>query len=251
MRIHWKNVCYLSCRLVVIQSPLLWRKHAERVCVCRGEQRCTWCRGIRTCWVWNMTACSSPTGPVIQLWPARSSVMSARSDLTVTPENTRSHMCDVYSPSSKLQVSACIFLPGQVLESDRPQPVFGICMGNQITALAAGAKSYKLPMGNRWDSFYSLLMWPVCQLSPLMLRMNSFHVRTTEEGHRLIRCLEERWMMINIGSRPTLCAFWQNQSDQVYGAAHKVYSFTDSFHLHCCSFLFSNVLLTRTRSVCY
>lgn len=38
----------------------------------------------------------------------------------------------------------------EVLESDRPQPVFGICMGNQITALAAGAKSYKLPMGNRY-----------------------------------------------------------------------------------------------------
>ncbi|XP_015235429.1 PREDICTED: carbamoyl-phosphate synthase [ammonia], mitochondrial [Cyprinodon variegatus] len=37
----------------------------------------------------------------------------------------------------------------KVLQSDRPQPVFGICMGNQITALAAGAKSYKLPMGNR------------------------------------------------------------------------------------------------------
>lgn len=37
----------------------------------------------------------------------------------------------------------------KVLENDRPQPVFGICMGNQITALAAGAKSYKLPMGNR------------------------------------------------------------------------------------------------------
>lgn len=37
-----------------------------------------------------------------------------------------------------------------MLESDRPQPVFGICMGNQITALAAGAKSYKLPMGNRY-----------------------------------------------------------------------------------------------------
>ncbi|XP_059356399.1 carbamoyl-phosphate synthase [ammonia], mitochondrial isoform X1 [Carassius carassius] len=37
----------------------------------------------------------------------------------------------------------------QVLESDCPQPVFGICMGNQITALAAGAQSYKLPMGNR------------------------------------------------------------------------------------------------------
>ncbi|KAF6719479.1 Carbamoyl-phosphate synthase [ammonia], mitochondrial [Oryzias melastigma] len=37
----------------------------------------------------------------------------------------------------------------KVLESERPEPVFGICMGNQITALAAGAKSYKLPMGNR------------------------------------------------------------------------------------------------------
>uniref|UniRef100_A0A671WA97 carbamoyl-phosphate synthase (ammonia) n=1 Tax=Sparus aurata TaxID=8175 RepID=A0A671WA97_SPAAU len=37
----------------------------------------------------------------------------------------------------------------KVLEVDRPQPVFGICMGNQITALAAGAQSYKLPMGNR------------------------------------------------------------------------------------------------------
>uniref|UniRef100_A0A4W4GPZ8 Carbamoyl-phosphate synthase small subunit N-terminal domain-containing protein n=1 Tax=Electrophorus electricus TaxID=8005 RepID=A0A4W4GPZ8_ELEEL len=37
----------------------------------------------------------------------------------------------------------------KVLESNRPQPVFGICMGNQITALAAGAQSYKLPMGNR------------------------------------------------------------------------------------------------------
>ncbi|TTA11849.1 Protein PYR1-3 [Bagarius yarrelli] len=37
----------------------------------------------------------------------------------------------------------------KVLESDRSEPVFGICMGNQITALAAGARSYKLPMGNR------------------------------------------------------------------------------------------------------
>uniref|UniRef100_A0A673B1I6 carbamoyl-phosphate synthase (ammonia) n=1 Tax=Sphaeramia orbicularis TaxID=375764 RepID=A0A673B1I6_9TELE len=42
-----------------------------------------------------------------------------------------------------------VFCAVKVLESDRPQPVFGICMGNQITALAAGAKSYKLPMGNR------------------------------------------------------------------------------------------------------
>jgi carbamoyl-phosphate synthase (ammonia) len=37
----------------------------------------------------------------------------------------------------------------KVLESNRPEPIFGICLGNQILALAAGAKSYKLPLGNR------------------------------------------------------------------------------------------------------
>ena len=37
----------------------------------------------------------------------------------------------------------------KVLQSDRPEPIFGICMGNQITALAAGASTYKLPLGNR------------------------------------------------------------------------------------------------------
>uniref|UniRef100_UPI00398E636B carbamoyl-phosphate synthase [ammonia], mitochondrial isoform X2 n=1 Tax=Pristiophorus japonicus TaxID=55135 RepID=UPI00398E636B len=37
----------------------------------------------------------------------------------------------------------------KVIGSNRPEPVFGICMGNQLTALAVGAKCYKLPMGNR------------------------------------------------------------------------------------------------------
>ncbi|XP_048390724.1 carbamoyl-phosphate synthase [ammonia], mitochondrial isoform X1 [Stegostoma tigrinum] len=37
----------------------------------------------------------------------------------------------------------------KVIKSNRPEPVFGICMGNQLTALAAGANCYKLPMGNR------------------------------------------------------------------------------------------------------
>ncbi|KAI0219856.1 Carbamoyl-phosphate synthase [ammonia], mitochondrial [Lamellibrachia satsuma] len=36
----------------------------------------------------------------------------------------------------------------KVLETSE-KPIFGICMGNQILALAAGAKSYKLPLGNR------------------------------------------------------------------------------------------------------
>ena len=29
------------------------------------------------------------------------------------------------------------------------RPVFGICLGNQLLALAAGAKTEKLPFGNR------------------------------------------------------------------------------------------------------
>ncbi|XP_071822470.1 carbamoyl-phosphate synthase [ammonia], mitochondrial-like [Apostichopus japonicus] len=37
----------------------------------------------------------------------------------------------------------------KIIDQDVPPPVFGICMGNQLTALAAGATAYKLPLGNR------------------------------------------------------------------------------------------------------
>jgi len=35
------------------------------------------------------------------------------------------------------------------LEGDDMRPIFGICLGNQLLALAAGAESVKLPFGNR------------------------------------------------------------------------------------------------------
>ena len=34
-------------------------------------------------------------------------------------------------------------------EGDEVKPIFGICLGNQLLALAAGAKAVKLPFGNR------------------------------------------------------------------------------------------------------
>ncbi|NWQ61245.1 CPSM synthase, partial [Neopipo cinnamomea] len=37
----------------------------------------------------------------------------------------------------------------KVLESDRPEPLFGISMGHLITGIAAGATSYKMQMANR------------------------------------------------------------------------------------------------------
>ncbi|XP_033124617.1 carbamoyl-phosphate synthase [ammonia], mitochondrial-like [Anneissia japonica] len=37
----------------------------------------------------------------------------------------------------------------KVIENDVQKPLFGICMGNQLTGLAGGAKAYKLALGNR------------------------------------------------------------------------------------------------------
>ena len=55
-------------------------------------------------------------------------------------------------PSSLLQrnqpISNEVFFFCQVIERG-DIPVFGICMGNQIVGLAAGAETYKLPLGNR------------------------------------------------------------------------------------------------------
>jgi len=36
-----------------------------------------------------------------------------------------------------------------ILGQEKPKPVFGICLGNQLLALAAGARTYKLKYGNR------------------------------------------------------------------------------------------------------
>jgi carbamoylphosphate synthase small subunit len=41
-------------------------------------------------------------------------------------------------------------------EGDLLKPVFGICLGNQLLALAAGAKTVKLPFGNRYNMIITI-----------------------------------------------------------------------------------------------
>jgi carbamoyl-phosphate synthase/aspartate carbamoyltransferase len=36
-----------------------------------------------------------------------------------------------------------------IMGKDKPKPVFGICLGNQLMAIAAGAKTFKMKYGNR------------------------------------------------------------------------------------------------------
>eukprot|EP00057_Strongylocentrotus_purpuratus_P025741 XP_011680215.1 PREDICTED: carbamoyl-phosphate synthase [ammonia], mitochondrial [Strongylocentrotus purpuratus] len=52
-------------------------------------------------------------------------------------------------PGDPALATAAIDNLKQVLAQENPNPLFGICMGNQLTGLAAGAPSYKLPLGNR------------------------------------------------------------------------------------------------------
>ncbi len=52
-------------------------------------------------------------------------------------------------PGDPTQCGATIAHLKQALHAERSVPVFGICMGNQLLALAAGAKTFKLKYGHR------------------------------------------------------------------------------------------------------
>ncbi|XP_008937482.1 PREDICTED: carbamoyl-phosphate synthase [ammonia], mitochondrial, partial [Merops nubicus] len=52
-------------------------------------------------------------------------------------------------PGDPMKAQEVIQNVRKVLESNRPEPLFGISMGNLITGLAAGATSYKMQMANR------------------------------------------------------------------------------------------------------
>ncbi|XP_051480062.1 carbamoyl-phosphate synthase [ammonia], mitochondrial isoform X1 [Apus apus] len=52
-------------------------------------------------------------------------------------------------PGDPMKAQEVIQNVRKVLESNRPEPLFGISMGNLITGIAAGATSYKMQMANR------------------------------------------------------------------------------------------------------
>ncbi|KAK2526140.1 Cps1 [Columba guinea] len=52
-------------------------------------------------------------------------------------------------PGDPMKAQEAIQNVRKVLESNRPEPLFGISMGNLITGIAAGATSYKMQMANR------------------------------------------------------------------------------------------------------
>ncbi|NXS63689.1 CPSM synthase, partial [Brachypteracias leptosomus] len=52
-------------------------------------------------------------------------------------------------PGDPMKAQEVIQNVRKVLESSRPEPLFGISMGNLITGIAAGATSYKMQMANR------------------------------------------------------------------------------------------------------
>ena len=52
-------------------------------------------------------------------------------------------------PGNPEMAAATIEQIKKVLAKEDPKPIFGICLGNQLLALAAGAKTYKMKYGNR------------------------------------------------------------------------------------------------------
>jgi carbamoyl-phosphate synthase/aspartate carbamoyltransferase len=71
-------------------------------------------------------------------------------DLEANPENIEWQGLFLSNgPGDPTMCAATIKSIKYALALERPKPIFGICLGNQLLSLAAGAKTYKLKYGNR------------------------------------------------------------------------------------------------------
>ena len=80
----------------------------------------------------------------------RLSVVPYDYDLAENPANiTYDGIFISNGPGDPTMCKATIESLKYALNLDNPKPVFGICLGNQLIALACGAKTYKMKYGNR------------------------------------------------------------------------------------------------------
>jgi len=101
------------------------------------------------------------------------------------------------------------------LEGDKIKPVFGICLGNQLLGLAAGAKAEKLPFGNRGQN------------QPVRNNLNG-DVYITPQNHGYMICdetLPSEWTTL----------FTNSNDGSNEGIMHKTKPyFTAQFHPEAC-----------------
>lgn len=71
----------------------------------------------------------------------------------------------------------------------KPLPIFGICLGNQILAIAAGAKTYKLPFGHRAQN------QPVIDIDPASQHYNHCYITSQNHGYAIDeKTLPNHWI---------------------------------------------------------
>lgn len=116
-------------------------------------------------------------------------------------------------PGDPVQCSQTVEILRKAMKKERP--IFGVCLGSQMLALAAGATTYKLPFGHRGQN------------QPCIdLRTNKCYITSQNHGYAVDETtLPEEWQVT-----------FRNLNDQsVEGIAHKTLPFSAvQFHPEAC-----------------